>query len=232
MTGAAQASIEVIQLQAIDGKTVRAFVAGPRTQARACVIIAQEIFGVNDHIRWVLAEQYAKAGFLAVAPAFFDRVEANVELDYSASSGARGRAIIEQLGMDAPLRDIRAAQDRFGQSLKVAVVGFCWGGSVAYLCATRLGLPAVSYYGARTLPFLHERLQAPLMCHFGELDKLISPEAVERTRRAQPSAEYFTYQADHGFNRFGHTSWNEECASVAYQRTLAFCERHAVSMRP
>jgi carboxymethylenebutenolidase len=222
-----QSKVEVVRLEAMDGAKVRAFVAHPMTPPKGCVIIAQEIFGVNDHIRWVLVEQYAKAGFLAVAPAFFDRIEENVELDYSPAGGARGRALVEQLGMDAPVRDIRAAQDQLGQSLRVAVVGFCWGGSVAYLCATRLGLPAVSFYGARTMPFLHERLQAPLMLHFGTLDKLITAEAVQKTVREQPAAECFTYQADHGFNRFGHGSWNESSAALALKRTLEFCERHA-----
>ncbi len=213
-------------LQAIDGMEVRAFVARPEDDPKGCVVVAQEIFGVNDHIRWVIAEQYARAGYLAVAPAFFDRIEPDVELGYAPEGTARGRTLVDALGMDAPLRDIRAAALQVGQGLPTGVVGYCWGGTVAYLAATRLGLPAVGYYGGRTAPYLHERLQAPAMLHFGERDTLITMETVRRISATHPDLPCHVYPAGHGFNRFGHPDWHADSADTALARTLAFFRQH------
>jgi carboxymethylenebutenolidase len=218
--------METVRLQAIDGASVQAFVARPHEAPKGCVVIAQEIFGVNDHIRWVLSEQYAAAGYLAVAPAFFDRIAADVELGYTPDTTARGRGLVDELGMDAPLRDIRAAAEQVGQGLPVGVVGFCWGGTVALLSATRLGLPAVGYYGGRTLPYLHEKLQAPLMLHFGEKDALIPMDAIRKISATHPQAPCHLYPAGHGFNRFGHPDWHEDSATLALSRTLAFFAQH------
>jgi len=218
--------METVRIDAIDGKQVRAFVARPAGTPRGCVVVAQEIFGVNDHIRWVLAEQYAQAGWLAVAPAFFDRLEPDVELGYTPDGVARGRALVDALGMDAPLRDIRAAQQQVAGDLPTGVVGYCWGGSVAFLSATRLGLPAVGYYGGRTLPYLHERLQAPMMFHFGEQDPMITTDIVRTISAANPSAPCHVYPAGHGFNRFGHPDWHADSAARALARTLAFFDQH------
>ena len=221
--------MQTVTLQAIDGKSVRAFVARPAQAPKRCVVVVQEIFGVNDHIRWVLAEQYAAAGYLAVAPAFFDRLEPDAELPYTADGTARGRALVDALGMDAPLRDIRAAAEQVGDGLPTGVVGFCWGGTVACLAATRLGLPAVGYYGGRTLPYLHERPQAPLLLHFGERDAMIPLDAIRRISTAFPSAPCHVYPAGHGFNRIGSTDWHEDSASLALSRTHAFLAQHLQS---
>jgi carboxymethylenebutenolidase len=218
--------METVTLEAIDGATVRAAVARPDGEPRGCVVVAQEIFGVNDHIRWVLAEQFAAAGYLAVAPAFFDRLEPDAELGYTPETTARGRGLVDRLGLDAPLRDIRAAELQVGDGLPTGVVGFCWGGTVAYLAATRLGLPAVGYYGGRTLPFLHERLQAPMTFHFGERDALIPMDAVRRISIAHPQAACHVYPAGHGFNRHAHPDWHEDSAQTALARTLAFFRQH------
>jgi carboxymethylenebutenolidase len=218
--------MDTVMLQAIDGREVRAFVARPEGDPKGCVVVAQEIFGVNDHIRWVIAEQYARAGYLAVAPAFFDRIEPEVELGYTPEGTARGRALVDALGLDAPLRDIRAAALQVGQGLPTGVVGYCWGGTVAYLAATRLGLPAVGYYGGRTSPYLHERLQAPAMLHFGEHDKLITMETVRRISATHPGLPCHVYPAGHGFNRFGHPDWHADSADTALARTLAFFRQH------
>jgi carboxymethylenebutenolidase len=220
--------METVRLEAIDGATVRGFVARPDGEPRGCVVVAQEIFGVNDHIRWVLAEQYARAGYLAVAPAFFDRLEADAEFGYTPETTARGRALVDRLGMDAPLRDIRAAQQQVGGELPTGVVGFCWGGTVACLAATRLGLPAVGYYGGRTLPYRHERMQAPAMFHFGERDAMIPLDAVRAISAAFAQAPCHVYPAGHGFNRHGHPDWHAESAETALARTLAFFRQHLV----
>jgi carboxymethylenebutenolidase len=218
--------MDTVMLQAIDGHEVRAFVARPDGDPKGCVVVAQEIFGVNDHIRWVIAEQYARAGYLAVAPAFFDRIEPDVELGYTPEGTARGRALVDALGLDAPLRDIRAAALQVGQGLPTGVVGYCWGGTVAYLAATRLGLPAVGYYGGRTAPYLHERLQAPAMLHFGEHDTLITMDTVRRISSTHPDLPCHVYPAGHGFNRFGHPDWHADSADTALARTLAFFRQH------
>lgn len=205
-----------------DGVQIGAWIARPSGTPRGCIVVVQEIFGVNDHVRWVCGEQYARAGYLAVAPCLFDRIEKNVELGYGPEGFEQGRAIVGKLGMDAPLRDIRAAADTFGAGMKTGVVGYCWGGTVAYLAATRLGLPAVGYYGARTVPFLHEHLQAPLMLHFGDHDTAIPLETVDAIRAGQPAAQVLTYPAGHGFNRFAHEHWHEASARLALERTLEF----------
>jgi carboxymethylenebutenolidase len=190
------------------------------------VLVVQEIFGVNDHVRWVATEQFAQAGWLAVAPAFFDRIESGVELGYGPDGFARGRALVAELGTDAPLRDLRAAQRQVAGDLPTGVVGYCWGGTIAFLAATRLGLPAVGYYGARTAAFVHERLQAPCVLHFGELDAHIPIDTVRSISRAQPQVPCHLYPAGHGFNRHGHADWHEDSAQTALARTLGFLAQH------
>lgn len=218
--------METITLEAIDGARVRAFVARPEGEPRGCVLVVQEIFGVNDHVRWVATEQFARAGWLAVAPAFFDRIESGVELGYGPEGFARGRALVAELGTDAPMRDLRAAQRQVAGDLPTGVVGYCWGGTIAFLAATRLGLPAVGYYGARTAAFVHERPQAPCVLHFGELDAHIPVDTVRSISRAQPRVPCHLYPAGHGFNRHGHADWHEDSAQTALARTLGFFAQH------
>ena len=219
----------ILQTAAItgqDGQGLNAFIARPAGEPKACVVIVQEIFGVNEHIRWVAAQQYAASGYLAIAPCFFDRIEPGIELDYTPQGTAKGRSLVDALGMDAPLRDIRAAQLQLAEGLPTGVVGYCWGGTIACLAATRLGLPAVGYYGGRTLPYLHERLQAPMMFHFGEHDPMIPMDSVRQISRVHTSAACHLYPAGHGFNRHGHTAWHEDSARTALARTHAFFKQH------
>jgi carboxymethylenebutenolidase len=216
-----------------DGKSIQAFVAAPQERPRGAILVVQEIFGLTEHIQWVATEQWAKAGFLAIAPALFDRVTSagHGVLPYDQAGTAQGRQWVDELGMDWPLRDLRSAQeqlaiDAHGNTIQTGVVGYCWGGSVAFLTATRLGLPGVSYYGGRTTNFLHEQPQAPVMLHFGQTDALISAAAVDQTRRVltqrAPSAQIFEYPAGHGFNRFGHPDFHEPSAQLALQRSIGF----------
>jgi carboxymethylenebutenolidase len=224
------------EITTLDGKTIRCYVAKPAGKPKAAILVVQEIFGITEHIKWVLTEQYAKAGYLAIAPAFFDRITgfgegaiANVTA-YDEAGTAQGRQWVDAIAMDNPVRDLRAAQRQIAGTLPTGVVGYCWGGSVAFLAATRLGLPSVSYYGGRTVPYLHEKPQAPLMLHFGQTDPLINATAVEATRDAlaltAPTAELFTYPAGHGFNRFESKDYNLTCADLALSRSLAFFEAH------
>ena len=213
---------ERIELQAIDGGRIGAWLARPTATPRGALVIAQEIFGVNAHIRSV-CEDFAARGYLALAPAFFDRLESGLELDYDEAGTTRGRACVAELGMDRPLRDVRAAADWLSAELgqpKVGVIGYCWGGAVAFLAATRLGLPAASYYGRLIVDYLHERPQAPLLCHFGERDPLIPAEWVTRIEAALPQVPVHRYPDGHGFNRLGHPDGDPACAELARRRSL------------
>ena len=199
--------------------------ADPPIPPRGAVVVVQEIFGVNPHIRRVV-ERFAAHGFIALAPAVFDHVEPQVELDYDEAGVARGRELVAKLGFDRVLQDVQAAIDTLQDEANVAVVGFCWGGTVAFLANTRLGRPAVSYYGGRTLPFVHEKLRAPMMFHFGERDPIIPPEAVAAHREQHPDAVFHVYPAGHGFNCDTRADHDPESAALAMERTVHFLLRH------
>lgn len=200
--------------------------AKPHNKPRGALIVVQEIFGVNPHIRQV-TDRLANYGYLAVAPALFDLVHPGTELGYDEAGVARGREVAEELGFNGALDGVRGAYDLLEAEHRVGVIGFCWGGSVAYLANARLGLPAVSYYGGRTVPLLHERPKAPLMLHFGENDPLIPPEDVQKHRDALSSAEIHVWPgAGHGFNCDQRADYNEDIAKQALERTLAFFQKN------
>ncbi|WP_242106905.1 dienelactone hydrolase family protein [Luteimonas aquatica] len=221
---------EKIEIQVEGVGPVGGWLARPAGPPRGALVVIQEIFGVNAHIRAV-AEAYARDdGFLALAPAFFDPIERDLELDYGEDGFRRGRELIGALGFDRALAIVSAAADHLrtlsatpgDAGLRVGAVGFCWGGTLAYLANTRLGLPAVSYYGARTVQFLDEPLRAPMMFHFGEQDHSIPAQDVARHRERQPEAEVFVYPAGHGFNRdVDPRVFDAASAELAHARTLA-----------
>lgn len=188
---------------------------------RGAIVVLQEIFGVNAHIRSV-AEDYAAQGYATLAPAFFDVVERGVELDYDAAGVARGRELIARLGLEDALAITAAAARALQPAGAVGTVGYCWGGTIALLAALRLGLPSVSYYGARNVPFLDEAPQAAVMFHFGEQDASIPPAMVERHRGSLPQMQTFTYPAGHGFNCDRRADFDAASASLARERSLAF----------
>ena len=217
---------------------IAAWLAEPAGAARDGLVVVQEIFGANAHIRAV-AEGYAADGYVVLAPAFFDPVEPGVELGYDQAGTARGRELVAQLGLDAALQIVAAAaawlQARLagrGEPTAVGTVGYCWGGTVALLSALRLGLPSVSYYGARDLPFLEDPQlvaspRAPMMFHFGQDDPLIPDTAVQAHRQALPGMEVFTYPAGHAFNReVDADAYHAPSAALARQRSLAFFAGH------
>ena len=204
---------------------ISAWRADPVTAAQGALVVVQEIFGVNGHIRNVV-DKFASLGYAAIAPALFDHFERHVELSYDADSVAYGRDLVQKLGFDRAVEDVRAAAGRIQSAGRVGVVGFCWGGTIAYLSCARLGLPAVSYYGGRTVPFLNERPKAPLMLHFGEHDPLIPPADVQRHHEALPEAEMHIWPAGHGFNCDQRADYNATVAVQALQRTLAFFSTH------
>lgn len=191
---------------------------------KGALVVVQEIFGVNSHIRAV-CERFAAHGFIALAPALFDHFEHRVELDYTPEGIEHGRGLVARLGFDCAVEDVNTAATLLDAEAGVGVVGYCWGGTVALLANTRLGRPAVSYYGGRSVPFLHEQLDAPMLFHFGERDPIIPPEDVALHRRAYPDAEFFVYPAGHGFNCDQRGDFDGPSSDLALERTLAFFER-------
>lgn len=222
---------DTVKLTANDGHSFDAYVARPADQApldqpRAGLVIIQEIFGVNVHIRGV-ADSYAAEGYLAVAPALFDRVKPGVELGYGKEDIAEGRAIRGKIAWDQALADISAALGFVAGAGKVGVVGYCWGGSLAWLAATRLNpAAAVCYYGGNIHEFRNEQPSCPVMLHFGEEDGGIPLDHVKAVAEAQPEAEVYTYpHAGHGFNCEMRGSYHPESAGIARERSLAFLHR-------
>jgi len=203
--------------------SIRAWRVEPAGPSLGAVVVLQEIFGVNAHIRAV-ADRLAKAGFVTLAPALFDPVQRNVELDYDDASTQRGVQLRNELGFDRAIDVVGSAAELLeSEGLRTGAVGFCWGGSVAFLANTRLGLPAVSYYGARSVPFLDEPARAPLLFHFGELDSSIPSADIATHRAKQPQAQVYTYPAGHAFNRdVDNHAYHADSARLAWQRTLDF----------
>ncbi len=216
---------QTINLNTSTMQCITAYLAKPTGKPKGGIVVIQEIFGVTAHIRSV-ADRFAEYGYTAVAPAFFDHLESGVELGYDRAGYAKGKQLVAELGFDRALEDVASAAESIGSAGKIGAVGYCWGGTVALLSAIRLRLPAVSYYGARNLPFLHEVPQAPVMFHFGESDPNIPPDAVAKHRAALPQMEVFTYpHADHAFNRDGSSAYHAASAKLALQRTLAFFDK-------
>jgi carboxymethylenebutenolidase len=214
-----------IQLHATDGHTFEAYVARTQKIPEAAVVIIQEIFGVTAHIRSVV-DDYASEGFLAVAPALFDRVEPNVELTYDPEGQQRGAQMRQQIGTDKALLDVDAAIEYCAREVAptaVGVVGYCWGGALAWLSATRLKAnAAVGYYPSRIGDYAKEIPQAPVMFHFGQHDKHIGPDQIEAVSSGHPEVAIYTYDADHAFNRDVSPAYNPDAASLAKARTIDF----------
>ena len=211
-----------IKLTASDGHTFDAYRADPDTPPKAGLVVVQEIFGVNAHIRAV-TDSFAAQGYAAIAPAFFDRTETDVELGYEEPDLTRGRTLRAELGWDGTILDVVAATDALKPAGKVGVVGYCWGGSVAWLAACRLNLAAaVGYYGGQVIDFKDEKANCPVMLHFGETDAGIPLSDVDAVRAAQPDVPIHLYPAGHGFNCDHRGSYDAESAKLALERTLSF----------
>ncbi|MDO8388817.1 MAG: dienelactone hydrolase family protein [Polaromonas sp.] len=223
-----------IDLQSTDGFVFPAYVAEPAGKPKGAVVVLQEIFGVNSHIRSV-ADGYAAAGYLAVAPATFHRVKPGVDMGYTEADMNAGFALktaVEALPAPGVLQDIQAAINHAAQTSdgKVGIVGFCWGGLLAWRAACTLsGLAAaVPYYGGGMTAGDEPARQpaCPVMAHFGNQDHWIPLDTVEAFKKAQPGVEVHVYEANHGFNCDQRGSWNETAAVQAKQRSLAFFAKH------
>ena len=216
-----------IELTADDGFRVSAWRADPAGTPRGAVVIAQEIFGVNSHIRSV-CDGYAADGYVAIAPALFDRYEAGVDIGYTPADVTKGRELKARANLDAALRDIAAARVAVAAAGKVAVIGYCWGGYVAWMSASRVpGFAcAVAYYGGGVLDAAAEKSLCPVMAHFGERDTGIPIAGVRELMAKRPDVEIFVYPADHGFNCDQRAAYDAAAAKLARERTLEFLRRH------
>ena len=204
---------------------IAAWDAHPAGPPHGALVVIQEIFGVNAHIRSV-ADGFADEGYAVLAPALFDVLERGVELDYDAEGIAKGRDLITRLGLEKALDMTASAAAALAGQGKVGTTGYCWGGTVALLAALRLGLPSASYYGARNVPFLTETPKAPVIFHFGERDASIPPEMVEKHRQLLPQMPLYVYPAGHGFNCDARDDFEPQSAALARSRTLAFFDEH------
>ncbi len=213
--------------------SVDVFEAKPKGETRGLLIVIQEIFGVNDHIRSV-ARHFADLGFTAWAPAFFDVIEPGIEMGYSAEELQRGRELVGKLGWDKPLATLAAAAGKWADSHRgkpVATIGYCWGGALSYLASTRLkgtGIKAcVNYYGRQAYDFRHETVTLPLIMHYGEKDPFIPMDIVNAIKAEHEEIRVFTYpEAGHGFNRDSSHDYHKESADLAWARTESFLKEN------
>ena len=214
-----------ITLTAADGFVLGAYKAMPEGEPKGAVVVIQEIFGVNAHIREV-ADGYATAGYVAIAPALFDRQETNVQLGYAdeADWGKGMRLAFEGFDRAAGIVDMQAAVDAAGEYGNVGLVGYCFGGLMAWIAADEVsGLAAVSgYYGGMIGQEANRKPACPVILHFGEKDAHIPAEQIDLVRQANPQVEINMYDADHGFNCDHRDSYDAAAAEVAKARTLEF----------
>jgi carboxymethylenebutenolidase len=221
---------EYVTLRAADGQELTAYAARPEGEPAAGLVVVQEIFGVNKHIRSV-ADGYAKDGFLAVAPALFDRIQPGVELGYEGADRQTAMSLVPRLDAEKAQADIAAAIEFAGSATgkKVGVIGYCYGGTMAWLAACRLHTAAaVGYYGGRIGNYAALTPSAPVMLHFGKQDTHIPAEEVEKVHLAHPEVEIYWYDAGHGFNCDARSSYNAEAAHEARARSLEFLKKHLV----
>lgn len=216
------------RLTAGDGHEFDAYEVHPEG-ATASIVIVQEIFGVNSHIRSVV-DQYASFGYHAIAPALFDRGERGVELGYDEAGRAKGIELVMPIAFDAAMADVAAAVDFVAPTGPVAVIGYCFGGSVAWLAACDLPIAAaVGYYGGQVAAMKDRQPKVPVMLHFGGLDHGIPHESIASIEAAHPEVTVHVYDdADHGFNCDARDQFHPRSAAIALGRTLEFLDSNGV----
>jgi carboxymethylenebutenolidase len=214
-------------IMARDGHEFQAWLAAPPGRPRGALVVLQEIFGVNSHIRSV-ADDLAAQGYTVIAPSLFDRIRRGIQLGYSAADLQEGAGYRSQLTPETSMKDVAAAAAVVRNSGRVGCIGYCWGGTLAYLAACQLPLAcAVVYYG-RVVAYLEQKPRCPVLFHYGAEDKSVPLADVEKTRTAVPAPEnvYLYEGADHGFNCEQRDSYNPQAAALARTRTLEFLARY------
>lgn len=217
----------MIELTAADGHQLAAYRAEPTGRPKGGLIVAMEIFGVNSHIRSV-ADGYAKDGYLAVAPALFDRVQRGYDTGYSPEEIQRGREMIPKINLEDTMKDVAAALRDVASAGKAGIVGYCWGGTVAWKAASDVaGLQAaIAYYGGGIPGLGALEPQCPVMFHWGETDQSIPLDKAKEFAAAHSAQVHYFYAAGHGFNCDQRGSYNAEAAQLARSRTLEFLAKY------
>jgi carboxymethylenebutenolidase len=217
-----------IRLTASDKFELGAYRTQPTGKPKGAVVVIQEIFGVNHHIRTV-CDRFAVQGYVAIAPSIFDRIEPNFQSGYSPEEVAIARKFVANPDWAAMLLDTQAAIDAVKDVGPVGIIGFCLGGSIAYAAATKLsGLSvAIGYYGGAIVRFADDKPKVPTQLHFGAQDHGIPLSDVEIIRAKRPDVEVFVYEgAQHGFGCDERASYDKASADVARERSLAFLAKH------
>ena len=217
----------MLELKAADGVVISAYRADPAGRSRGGLVVTQEIFGINSHIRSV-CDGFAAEGYLAIAPALYDRYHRGFEVGYTPEDIAKGRELKAKAQVDVALEDVSAARDVAAAAGKVGIVGYCWGGYVTWMAASRLDgfACAIPYYGGGMLEAAAERPRCPVIAHFGERDTGIPVDGVRKFATSHPEIQVYTYAADHGFNCDQRGSYDAASAKLARERTLTFLQRH------
>jgi len=224
----------MIELTGGDGHSFSAYRADPSDAPKGAVVVLQEVFGVNPHIK-AITDAFAAKGYVAIAPSLFDSVKSGVELGYDEASVAEGIGLMEQVGKERALAEIQATVDAVKGVGKVAIVGYCWGGYLAYAAANQVkGLAcAVGYYGSGIVDDYGEKRKVPTLLHFGENDALIPLEAMSQFRAYRPDVSVFSYpDASHGFNCDQRDSYQAEAAQAALERTLHWVSQYVEGQAP
>ena len=215
---------EWIELTAADDHRLSAYKVTPKGESRGTLVVLQEIFGVNKHIQSI-ADRIAGLGFTAIAPAMYDRARSNVELESDAAGYKAGMALKSQIALDVSLHDVAAALEAAAADQLTGVIGFCWGGSLAWLAANRLQVTAtVAYYGGQIGNHLDAAPKKPVLLHFGEKDRSIPLSVAKSVAERYPTVLNHTYDAGHAFNRDGTDAYVADAAALAWRRTVGFLD--------
>ncbi|MEQ8504748.1 MAG: dienelactone hydrolase family protein [Rhodospirillales bacterium] len=217
-----------ITLKASDGFELHGYRADPEGTPKGGIVVIMEIFGVNEHIR-DLCDRFADVGYLAVAPALYDRFEKGFEVGYAPDDIAQGRDMKDKgnANFDNVLLDVEAARKVAAEAGRVGITGFCWGGVVTWASACRLDFQAASaYYGGGILPYVSEQPNCPTILHFGEHDQGIPLADVDQIAKAHPECPVYIYDADHGFHCDMRGSFKPHAAQVASIRTFRLFDEH------
>lgn len=213
-----------IELTASDGFKPAAYLSTPSDKPRGGIVVVQEIFGLTKHIRNVV-DQYAEAGYLAVAPALFDRVERNVDVPYTDMK--TGFGYMQKVATEQVMLDLQAGIDKVKSAGKVGIVGYCWGGTMAFLASARLKVDAaVAYYAGGADKYTAEKPKSPIMFHYGAKDEHITKSARDKVQAEVPNGIFHLYDADHGFNCTDRGSYDAPAAKLAFERSIEFLHKH------
>jgi carboxymethylenebutenolidase len=218
---------KMIELTAADGHKFSAYRADPAGKPRGALIVIMEIFGVNSHIKAV-TDSYAADGFLAIAPASFDRVQRGLDIGYTPADIEIARPLMQKMNLDDAVKDVTAALNEVKSAGKTGIVGYCWGGTCTWKSAS--GVPglacAIAYYGGGIPGLIGEKPQCPVMFHWGETDHSIPLDKAKEVAAAHSNQVHYFYPAGHGFNCDQRGSYHAESANLARTRTLEFLQKH------